>query len=110
MKFWTRRPAVAAPAALAAGRAGIMSSVRPTPGRRRPRDGRIGRNAATMSVLMVAVVLAAAGGIPAGASVPAGAPGPGWAGPPAPQPGAPTRPPLLGSPPPPTPPPAAGTP
>src|SRR5215472_5651482 len=90
MKFWTRRPAVAAPAALAAGRAGIMSSVRPTPGRRRPRDGRIGRNAATMSVLMVAVVLAGAAGIPAGASVPVSASAPGWSVTPTPNPVMPT--------------------
>src|SRR5215471_17246798 len=90
MKFWTRRPAVAAPAALAPSRAGIMSSVRPIPGRRRPRDGRIRRTAATMSVLLAAVALAAAAGIPAGASVPVSASAPGWSVTPTPNPVMPT--------------------
>ena len=90
MKFWTRQPAAATQAALAAGRAGIVSSVWPTPGRRRPRDGRIRRIAATMSVLLAAVVLAAAGGIPAGASVPVSASAPGWSVTPSPNPVIPT--------------------
>ena len=90
MKFWTRRPAVAARAALSAGRAGIVSSVRPALGRRRPRDGRIGRIAAAMSVLLAAVVLAGAGGIPAGASVPLSASAPGWSVTPSPNPVIPT--------------------
>src|SRR5262249_37160023 len=90
MKFWTRRPAAAAPAALAPGRAGIVSSVRPTPGRRRPRDGRIMRLAAKVSVLMAAVVLAGAAGIPAGASVPVSASAQGWSVTPSPNPVMPT--------------------
>ena len=90
MKFWTRRPAVAAPAALAAGRAGIVSSVWPALGRRRPRHGRIGGIAAKMSVLLVAVVLAGAAGIPASASVPVSASVRGWSVTPSPNPVIPT--------------------
>src|SRR5215471_17540905 len=84
MKLWTRRPAVAAPAALGAGRARIVPSVWPTLGRRRPRDGRIRGIAAKTSVLLVAVVLAGAAGIPASASVP------GWSVTPSPNPVIPT--------------------
>jgi len=90
MKFWTRRPAVAAPAALSAGRAGIVSSVRPALGRRRSRGGRIGRNAAKVSVFLAAVVLAGAAGIPASASVPVSASAPGWSVTPSPNPVIPT--------------------
>src|SRR5499427_7544109 len=90
MKLWTRRPAVAAPAALGAGRARIVPSVWPTLGRRRPRDGRIRGIAAKTSVLLVAVVLAGAAGIPASASVPAGASVPGWSITPSPNPVIPT--------------------
>ena len=90
MKFWTRRPAGAAPAALAAGRAGIVCSVWPALGRRRPRDGRIGGIAAKMSVLLVAVVLAGAAGIPASASVPVSASVRGWSVTPSPNPVIPT--------------------
>src|SRR5215475_10888739 len=90
MKFWARRPAAAAPAALAAGRAGIVSSVWPVLGRRRLRDGRTRRNAAKASVLLVAVVLAGAAGIPASASVPAGASVRGWSVTPSPNPVIPT--------------------
>ena len=90
MKFWTRRPAIAAPAALSAGRAGIVSSVWPALGRRRPRDGRIGGIAAKMSVLLVAVVLAGAAGIPVSASVPVSASAPGWSVTPSPNPVIPT--------------------
>src|SRR5215470_18001541 len=79
MKFWTQRPAV-----LAADRAGIVSSVWPALGRRRPRDGRIGGIAAKMSVLLVAVVLAGAAGIPVSASVR------GWSVTPSPNPVIPT--------------------
>ena len=78
MKFWTRRPAVAAPAALSAGRAGIVSSVRPALGRRRSQGGRIRRNAAQVSIFLAAVVLAGTAGIPASASVPVSASAPGW--------------------------------
>jgi len=70
MKFWTRRP-------LAAGRAGTVFAVWPAPGRR-CRDGRIRRIAAKLPVLLVAVVLAGAAGIPASASVPASGAVPGW--------------------------------
>src|SRR5215831_12643713 len=90
MKFWTTRPAVAAPAALVAGRAGIVSSVWPALGRRRPRDGQIGGIAAKVSVLLVAVVLAGAAGIPASASVPVGASVRGWSVTPSPNPVIPT--------------------
>src|SRR5215471_13436268 len=86
MKFWTRRPAVAAPAARAAGRAGTVSSVWPALDRRRPRDGRIRGIAAKVSVLLVAVVLAGATAIPASASVPAQ----GWSVTPSPNPVIPT--------------------
>ena len=78
MKIWTRRRAVAARAAPAAGRARIVPSVWRTPGRRRPREGRIRRIAAKLSVLLMAVVLAGAAGIRASASVPAGASASGW--------------------------------
>jgi hypothetical protein len=90
MKFWTRRPAVAAPGALAADRAGTVSSVRPAIGRRRPRDGRIRGIAAKTSVLLLAVVLAGAAGIPASASVPAGDSAQGWSVTPSPNPVIPT--------------------
>ena len=90
MKFWTQRPAVAAPAALAAGRARIVPSVWPALGPRRPRDGGIRGLAAKMSVLLVAVVLAGAAGIPASASVPAGASALGWSVTPSPNPVIPT--------------------
>src|SRR5215472_10279576 len=90
MKFWTRRPAVAAPAALSAGRAGIVSSVRPVLGRRRSRGGRIRRNAAKVSIFLAAVVLAGAAGIPASASVPVSASAPGWSVTPSPNPVIPT--------------------
>ena len=70
MKFWTRRP-------LAAGRAGTVFAVWPALGRR-CRDGRIRRIAAKLPVLLVAVVLAGAAGIPASASVPASGAVPGW--------------------------------
>src|SRR5215471_17682145 len=90
MKLWTRRPAVAAPAALGAGRARIVPSVWPTLGRRRPRDGRIRGIAAKTSVLLAAVVLAGAAGIPASASVPAGASASGWSVTPTPNPVIPT--------------------
>src|SRR6516225_3240092 len=86
MKFWTRRPAVAAPAARAAGRAGTVSSVWPVLDRRSPRDGRIRGIAAKVSVLLVAVVLAGAAAIPASASVPAQ----GWSVTPSPNPLIPT--------------------
>jgi hypothetical protein len=89
MKFWTRRPAVAAPAALAGGRARIVPSGWPALGRRR-RDGGIMGLAAKMSVLLVAVVLAGAAGIPASASVPAGASARGWSVTPSPNPVIPT--------------------
>src|SRR6516165_9874933 len=55
----------AAPAAPAAGRGGTVSSVWPALGRRRSRDGRVGGIAAKVSVLLVAVLLAGAAGIPA---------------------------------------------
>src|SRR5215831_16208840 len=90
MKFWARRPAAAAPAALAASRAGTVSFVWPVLGRRRPRDGRIMGPAAKMSVLLAAVVLAGAAGIPANASVPAGASVRGWSVTPSPNPVIPT--------------------
>src|SRR5215470_12104094 len=90
MKFWTRQPAAAAAAALAASRAGTVSSVRPVPGRRRPRDGRIRRIAATMSVLLAAAVLAGAAGIPANASVLVSASARGWSVTPSPNPVSPT--------------------
>src|SRR5215471_7046908 len=90
MKLWTRRPAVAAPAALGAGRARIVPSVWPTLGRRRPRDGGIRGIAAKASVFLVAVVLAGAAGIPASASVPAGGSGSGWSVTPSPNPVIPT--------------------
>src|SRR5215468_1708987 len=90
MKFWARRPAAAAPAALAASRTGTVSSVWPVLGRRRPRDGRIMGPAAKMSVLLAAVVLAGAAGIPANASVPAGASVRGWSVTPSPNPVIPT--------------------
>src|SRR5215468_4541187 len=90
MKFWTRRPAVAAPAALAAGRAATVSSVLPALGRRRPRDGRIRGIAAKVSVLLMAVLLAGAAGIPASASVPATASAGGWSVTPSPNPVIPT--------------------
>src|SRR5215510_200933 len=90
MKFWARRPAAAAPAALAASRAGTVSSVWPVLGRRRPRDGRIRRNAAKVSVLLAAVILAGAAGIPASASVPVSASAPGWSVTPSPNPVIPT--------------------
>src|SRR5215472_10686948 len=61
MKFWTRQP-----------------------------DGRIGRNAAKVSVLLAAVVLAGAAGIPASASVPVSASGRGWSVTPSPNPVIPT--------------------
>src|SRR6516165_10463829 len=86
MKFWTRRPAIAAPAARAAGRAGTVSSVWPVLDRRSPRDGRIRGIAAKVSVLLVAVVLAGAAAIPASASVPAQ----GWSVTPSPNPLIPT--------------------
>src|SRR5215831_1154613 len=86
MKFWTRRPAVAAPAARAAGRAGTVSSVWPALDRRRPRHARIRGIAAKVSVLLVAVVLAGATAIPASASVPAQ----GWSVTPSPNPVIPT--------------------
>src|SRR5215471_16890567 len=88
MKFWTRRPAVAAPAALAAGRAATVSSVLPALGRRRPRDGRIRGIAAKVSVLLMAVVLAGSAGIPASASANASARG--WSVTPSPNPVIPT--------------------
>src|SRR5215472_8907806 len=90
MKFWTRPPAVAASAALAAGHAGIVSSAWPAPGRRGLRDRRIRGLAAKVSVLLVAVVLAGAAGIPASASVPASASAPGWSVTPTPNPVIPT--------------------
>jgi hypothetical protein len=90
MKFWTRRPPGAAPAALGADRAGTAFSVWPALGRRRPQDGRIRGIAAKASVLLVAVVLAGAAGIPASASVPAGASAPGWSVTPSPNPVIPT--------------------
>jgi len=90
MKSWTRRPAVAAPAAIAAGRAGTESSVLLTRGRRRWRHGWTRPIAAKMSVLPVAVVLAGAAGIPANATVPAGASAPGWSVTPSPNPVIPT--------------------
>ena len=90
MKFWTRRPAVAAPAALAANRARLVSSVGPAFGRRRSRDGGIRGLAAKVSVLLAAVVLAGAAGIPASASVPAGAWASGWSVTPSPNPVIPT--------------------
>src|SRR5215471_6560797 len=90
MKFWTRRPAVAAPAALLAGRAGIVFSVWPAPGRRRSRGGRIRRNAAKVSIFLAAVVLAGVAGIPASASVPVSASAPGWSVTPSPNPVIPT--------------------
>src|SRR5215471_18913367 len=90
MKFWARRPAAAAPAALAASRAGTVSSVWPVLGRRRPRDGRIMGLAAKMSVLLAAVVLAGAAGIPASASVPVSASVRGWSVTPSPNPVIPT--------------------
>src|SRR5262249_19507636 len=65
--------ASAAPAALAAGRGGTVSAGWPAPGRRRSRHGRVRGIAAKMSVLLVAVVLAGAAGIPASASVRAAA-------------------------------------
>src|SRR5215469_15892223 len=61
MKFWTRQP-----------------------------DGRIGRNAAKVSVLLAAVVLAGAAGIPASASVPVSASARGWSVTPSPNPASPT--------------------
>ena len=90
MKFWTRRPAVAAPAALVVGCTGIVSSVRAALHRRRSRDGRIRRTAAKVSVLLVAVALAGAAAIPASASVPAGALVRGWSITPSPNPVIPT--------------------
>ena len=90
MKIWTRRPAVAAPAPLAAGRAGTASSVWPALSRRRSRDGTIRRIAAKISVLLAAVVLAGAAGIPASASVPASASAQGWSVMPSPTPVIPT--------------------
>jgi len=90
MKFWTQRPAIAAPAAPAANRARIVSSVVIAFGRRRPRDGRLMGLAAKVSVLLTAVVLAGAAGIPASASVPAGASAPGWSVTPSPNPVIPT--------------------
>ena len=90
MKFWTQRSAVATPAARAADRARIVPSVWPALGGRRPRDGRIRRIAAKMSVLLAAVVLAGAAGIPASASVPAGAWASGWSVTPSPNPVMPT--------------------
>jgi hypothetical protein len=90
MKFWTRRPAVAAPARPAAGRAGIVPSVWPALGRRRLRDGMIRRIAAKVSVLLVAAVLAGAAGIPASASVPVSASARGWSVTPSPNPLIPT--------------------
>src|SRR6516162_8086806 len=85
MKFWTQRPA-----ALAANRARIVSSVGPAFGRRRSRGGGIRGFAAKVSVLLAAVVLAGAAGIPASASVPAGAPVLGWSVTPTPNPVIPT--------------------
>jgi len=61
MKFWTRQP-----------------------------DGGIGRNAAKVSVLLAAVVLAGAAGIPASASVPVSASARGWSVTPSPNPASPT--------------------
>src|SRR5215469_10260184 len=61
MKFWTRQP-----------------------------DSRIGRNAAKVSVLLAAVVLAGAAGIPASASVPVSASARGWSVTPTPNPTVPT--------------------
>src|SRR5215471_1081359 len=90
MKFWTRRPAVAAPAARAAGRAGTVSAVWPALDRRRLRDGRIRGIAAKVSVLLVAVVLAGAAAIPASASVPASFSAQGWSVTPSPNPVIPT--------------------
>src|SRR6516162_4623506 len=90
MKFWTQRPAVAAPVALIADRARIVLSVWPALGRRRPRDGGIRGLAAKLSVLLAAVVLAGAAGIPASASVPADAWASGWSVTPSPNPVIPT--------------------
>jgi hypothetical protein len=84
------RAADGAPAALAAGRAGVVSCVWPTLGRRRSRDGRIRRIAAKMSVLLVAGGSGWAAGIPASASVPASASARGWSVTPSPNPVIPT--------------------
>src|SRR5215475_4854753 len=89
MKIWTRRPAAAAPAALDAGRAGTVFSVWPALGRR-PRNGRIRGIAAKTSVLLAAVILAGAAGIPASASVPVSASVRGWSVTPSPNPVIPT--------------------
>src|SRR6516225_1034972 len=56
----------------------------------RPPDGTTRRNAAQVSVLLAAVVLAGAAAIPASASVPASASAPGWSVTPTPNPVIPT--------------------